>query len=143
MLMGLGAHYTFLETARQVNRMSASEVFKIDMQKLFQLALLLAIAAALVAISAGCSGGKGPSGNIDFTWLASDQNDIVFDASQLVNGMEVTSFHWDFGDGNVQTTTQDVIHHQYAAAGDYTVTLTGTDNLGNVYTATHIASASP
>jgi len=94
-------------------------------------------------LAASCTSGDGRADNIDFTWLAATGHDIVFDATQLVNGQEITSFHWDFGDGNNQTTTQDITHHQYAAAGDYMVTLTGTDALSNEYEITHTVSASP
>ena len=104
------------------------------------LGIQLAMTALLFASS--CFGGIPVVENIDFTWQASAQNDVVFDATQLVNGKEITSFHWDFGDGESQTTTQDIVHHQYAAAGDYTVTLTGTEGQ-NSYTVTHTASASP
>jgi hypothetical protein len=111
------------------------------MQKALKSTLLLTSVLAIMLLAA-CSPGSGPAANIDFTWLASAQNDVVFDATQLVDGEAITAFHWDFGDGGTQTTTQDVIHHQYAAAGDYTVVLTGDDALGNVYTVTHTASAS-
>jgi PKD repeat protein len=40
----------------------------------------------------------------------------------------ITSYAWDFGDGNVGTGVSPV--HAYAASGTYDVTLTVTDNLG-------------
>ncbi len=40
-----------------------------------------------------------------------------------------TSYHWDFGDGNTSnTTTNGIITHTYATAGNYTVTIAATDN---------------
>jgi PKD repeat protein len=42
----------------------------------------------------------------------------------------ITSYQWDFGDGNVTTVTDPVITHVYAECGNYTVTLTVTDNEG-------------
>jgi hypothetical protein len=103
------------------------------------LALFLTSTIFLAACSPG-SGGPAPA--IDFTWQSSAQNDIVFDATQLVGGAEITSFHWDFGDGTSATTAADVTHHKYAAAGNYTVTLRGADGQGHTYTATHdVASA--
>jgi chitodextrinase len=113
------------------------------MQKALARVLSLAVGLALLVVGAGCSGAGGPAENIDFTWLSPGQNDVVLDATQLVNGAEITSFHWSFGDGDTATTTQDITRHQYAAPGDYTVTLTGADNLSNEYIATHIVSASP
>ena len=40
----------------------------------------------------------------------------------------LASYHWDLGDGN--TAEGAVVSHAYDAAGDYTVTLTVTDNCG-------------
>jgi hypothetical protein len=44
----------------------------------------------------------------------------------------VSSYHWDFGDGNVATGPS--VTHVYSTAGSYTVVLTITDTLGNEYT---------
>ena len=41
----------------------------------------------------------------------------------------ISSWHWDFGDGNTNTTDQDPTHI-YDAGGTYTVTLTVTDDEG-------------
>lgn len=54
--------------------------------------------------------------SVDFTDLSSD------------NDGTVVSWSWDFGDGN-STTTQNP-SHTYASAGNYTVSLTVTDNDG-------------
>lgn len=42
----------------------------------------------------------------------------------------ITSYKWDFGDGNVTTVTNPIITHIYVAQGTYTVRLTVTDNDG-------------
>jgi len=42
-----------------------------------------------------------------------------------------SSYVWDFGDGNIDTTTSSEISHQYAAVGTYTATLTLTNGCGN------------
>jgi hypothetical protein len=112
------------------------------MQNAFRRLLPAVLSLVVLVLAAACSSGGTPA-NIEFTWLAGAQNDILFDATQLVDGQEITSFHWVFGDGSSQTTTQDTLHHQYAAAGNYTVTLTGTDALDNEYTVTQVVSASP
>jgi PKD repeat protein len=61
-----------------------------------------------------------------------------------VNG-EITSWAYDFGDGNVATVDASAadyaagdenVSHTYAAAGTYTVTLTVTDSAGKTDTAT-------
>ncbi|MCK4736662.1 MAG: PKD domain-containing protein, partial [Methanophagales archaeon] len=40
----------------------------------------------------------------------------------------ITSYDWDFGDGN--TTTGKIVNHSYSSAGNYTINLTVTDNEG-------------
>jgi PKD repeat protein/subtilisin-like proprotein convertase family protein len=45
------------------------------------------------------------------------------------NNSDYTSFEWDFGDGNTDTTSNPVIH-TYANPGTYTVTLTQTNPCG-------------
>ncbi len=42
----------------------------------------------------------------------------------------VISYTWNFGDENTTTTTELFITHMYTASGNYTVTLTVTDNEG-------------
>jgi chitodextrinase len=44
-------------------------------------------------------------------------------------GMEPYTWYWDFGDGN--TSTEQEPEHTYASAGNYTATLTVTDDIGN------------
>ena len=56
---------------------------------------------------------------------------VTFDASNSTpNGGYITSFIWDFGDGNVTTTADPVIAHAYASHGTYDVTLTVMDSEG-------------
>lgn len=42
----------------------------------------------------------------------------------------ITSYLWNFGDGNITTVNTPIITHAYAAYGDYAVNLTVTDNDG-------------
>ncbi|WP_256717769.1 PKD domain-containing protein [Shewanella sp. UCD-KL12] len=75
---------------------------------------------------------NGPySGEVDSAISFSSQGSSDSDGS-------IASYSWDFGDGN--TSSQASPNHTYVSAGDYTVTLTVTDNLGA--TGTSVASAS-
>ncbi|WP_255171206.1 PKD domain-containing protein [Natrononativus amylolyticus] len=54
---------------------------------------------------------------------------ITFDASGAValegdEEIDFDAYHWDFGDGTETTTTDPVIEHAFADAGDYDVTAT-------------------
>ena len=44
----------------------------------------------------------------------------------------IVSYAWDFGDGNITTTTEKIITHSYASEDDYNVNLTVTDNDGSM-----------
>ena len=59
----------------------------------------------------------------------SDDLTVSLDASAATDSDgSITSYEWDLGDGN--TATGVTTEHTYAAAGDYTITLTVTDNDG-------------
>ena len=54
-----------------------------------------------------------------------------FDASaSTVAYGTITSYAWDFGDGNTATTSTPTTTHTYATAGTYAATLTETDSAG-------------
>jgi parallel beta-helix repeat protein len=56
---------------------------------------------------------------------------ITFNASNSSDpDGNITKYDWNFGDGNITNTTEDIINHTYSLAGDYTVDLTVTDNHG-------------
>jgi len=56
---------------------------------------------------------------------------ITFNASSSYDpDGNITSYEWDFGDGNVTSTTYEILNHSYSEAGSYDVTLTVTDNDG-------------
>ena len=62
----------------------------------------------------------------DFLFFVLPNNDVQFsDLSQ-----NATSWLWDFGDGTTSTTPNPT--HTYTAEGDYTVTLTVSNNCGTV-----------
>ena len=56
---------------------------------------------------------------------------VTFNASLSVSeGSLITGYEWDFGDGNITTTSLFTITHTYANAGNYTVVLNVTNNDG-------------
>jgi len=69
-----------------------------------------------------------------FTYSPADpyaQEIITFDASASHDpDGSIVSYKWDFGDGYVKTVTTSIITHAYVDCGNYTVTLTVTDNEG-------------
>jgi len=66
---------------------------------------------------------------VDFTYEIEGMN-VTFNASMSYDpDGNILSYEWDFGDGNVKTTTSPIVNHTYSP-GTYTVTLTVTDNDG-------------
>ncbi|MCP3850998.1 MAG: PKD domain-containing protein, partial [Gammaproteobacteria bacterium] len=77
-----------------------------------------------------------------FTWLVSDIVAVAtatpdtgnaplmvsFDGTGSTTTGSITSYSWDFGDGNTSTDSQP--DHEYTSNGVYTATLTVTDDLG-------------
>ncbi len=57
--------------------------------------------------------------------------EVVF-IPEIIGGFAPYTYEWDFGDGN--TSTEDIPAHSYSSAGDYTVSLTVTDDRGNTDT---------
>jgi len=54
---------------------------------------------------------------------------VTFNASASYDpDGNIISYQWDFGDANVTTVTDPIITHVYVDCGNYTVTLTVTDN---------------
>ncbi len=76
--------------------------------------------------------GKAPVATFTYSPVPAIENSpVIFDASSSTpNGGYITSFTWDFGDGNVTTTADPLIAHAYASRGTYNVTLTVGDSEG-------------
>ncbi|TMK42610.1 MAG: PKD domain-containing protein [Actinobacteria bacterium] len=68
-----------------------------------------------------------PNTPVSFTGTASDPDGTI------------ASYSWNFGDGSAPATGQTVTH-AYANPGNYTVTLTVTDNGGQTGTANHVVT---
>ena len=73
-----------------------------------------------------------PEANFDYTISGLT---VTFDASSSYDpdgspDGSIVSYEWDFGDGNSATTSSPIVQHTYTQSGNYTVTLTVTDNDG-------------
>ncbi|MDF2958135.1 MAG: Serine protease [Candidatus Alkanophagales archaeon MCA70_species_1] len=69
---------------------------------------------------------------------------IIFNASLSydLDGY-IVSYEWDFGDGNVTSTTHEIIKHSYSEVGNYEVTLTVKDDKGATNSTTKIITVMP
>ena len=90
--------------------------------------------AALAAVSGGPINQRPTS---DFSFTTDVLTATFTDASSDADGTLV-SWSWDFGDGNGSTLQSPV--HSYAANGDYTVTLTVTDDGGATDASSQVVS---
>jgi len=75
---------------------------------------------------------KAPVAEFTYSPLYPVPNEIItFDASgSTPNGGVISSYRWDFGDGNVTTVADPVVTHVYATFNSYRVLLTITDSEG-------------
>ena len=63
---------------------------------------------------------------------------VAFDASGSTDpDGNITGYRWDFGDGNITTTSEKIAMHTYTSKGDYNVNLTVTDNKDAEHSANH------
>jgi PKD repeat protein len=69
-----------------------------------------------------------------FTWsppMPRATKTVTFDASgSTPNAGTIVSYTWDFGDGNITTTTSPSITHRYSVSERYNVTLTVLNSVG-------------
>jgi len=57
--------------------------------------------------------------------------EVNFDAnSSFAEYSQIANYTWDFGDGNITTTSSSTIKHRYTTPNSYDVTLTVTDEFG-------------
>lgn len=86
--------------------------------------------ATLVLTSVNVEANTTP--NASFTSNSSNASSLAvdFDASGSIDSDgSIVDYAWDFGDGS--SGNGAILTHQYSSAGDYTVTLTVTDNAGS------------
>jgi PKD repeat protein len=75
-----------------------------------------------------------------------DKRTGTFDATGSSDDGTITSYQWNFGDGQSDTTTSPTTTHVYAAPGNYTATLKVTDDKGVSDTTTNpvvVTNAAP
>jgi len=85
-----------------------------------------------VLLQPGAPPQQPPIASFTFTPTYPEVNQIVtFDASASYDpDGNIVSYTWNFGDGNITTTSNPIITHKYASYGDYLVKLTVKDNDG-------------
>jgi PKD repeat protein len=95
-----------------------------------------------------CYRGKGPTGPVAiFTWSPLNpiiNQPITFNASQSYDDKygTITSYAWDFGDGNTTTVSNPIVLHAFTSPGNFTVTLRVADNNTLTGYSSHIISIS-
>ena len=74
--------------------------------------------------------GQAPTASFTYSPLEPKVGEVVmFNAStSMPNGGEIIDYEWDFGDGNITSTSEPIITHLYSVEGTYNVTLTVIDN---------------
>jgi hypothetical protein len=83
------------------------------------------------------SEGFPPVGSFHIPGNASVNHSMVFDASGSYDpDGAIVSYVWDFGDGI--TGVGEILVHTYESPGEYTVTLTVTDNAGMNYSSSQV-----
>jgi gliding motility-associated-like protein len=75
------------------------------------------------------------SPNFSYTTEVCSPGQVSFANNTTVSGTSLRSFEWDLGDNHKSTANNPL--HSYQKPGIYTVTLTVTDTVGNVYSKTH------
>jgi PKD repeat protein len=88
---------------------------------------ILAVSVAVVALLAAGCGASAPEAAFTATPTTGQAPLTVTFTDASTN--EPTSWRWDFGDG--ETSTEQSPAHEYALAGEYTVTLTATNDEGS------------
>lgn len=88
--------------------------------------IFLASLAVLAVVAAGC-GASAPEADFTATPVNGEAPLTVTFTDASAN--EPTSWRWDFGDG--ETSTEQSPSHEYALAGEYTVSLTATNDEGS------------
>ncbi|RLE69579.1 MAG: hypothetical protein DRJ43_03785, partial [Thermoprotei archaeon] len=84
-----------------------------------------------------------PIASFSFSPIAPIVNQpIILNASSSYDSDgHITKYEWDFGDGT--KTTGKIVTHSYSSPGNYTVTLTVTDNKNASSSASHVITISP
>jgi len=87
-------------------------------------------AQAAIDYLAGQSCAGGTTDNAPNASFADSCTDLScsFDANSSSDDNGISSYSWNFGDGN--TSSGATVNHNYSASGSYTVTLTVTDTIG-------------
>ncbi|MGC4112498.1 MAG: PKD domain-containing protein [Nocardioides sp.] len=115
----------------------------VDEAAAYNYAMSLDQVQAMYAAGVADTGGSGPQNEAPVAAFTPTMSHLSgsFDgsASHDPDGT-IASYDWDFGDGTPHGTTQSV-NHTYSTGGDYTVTLTVTDNDGATNSVSQVVTA--
>ncbi|UCH96978.1 MAG: PKD domain-containing protein, partial [Candidatus Aminicenantes bacterium] len=97
----------------------------------------------LLAEEAGGPGGNAPTASFTFSPLGGHAPlDVTFDASASTDpDGQITNYNWNFGD--TFTGVGQTILHRFETEGEYTVTLTVTDDDGKTDSTSHLIIVEP
>lgn len=94
-----------------------------------------------VIISGSSASNEPPNADSGGPYLGYENTAISFNGSESTDDGTIVSYIWDFGDGANGSSASPT--HIYVRSGNYTVTLTVTDNSGKTDTDTTYANARP
>jgi PKD repeat protein len=97
----------------------------------------------LLAEESGGPGGNAPTASFTFSPFGGHAPlDVTFDASASTDpDGQITNYNWNFGD--TFTGAGQTVLHRYETQGEYTVTLTVTDDDGKTHSTSHIIIVEP
>jgi PKD repeat protein len=104
-----------------------------------RLSLLFAAAVLLAACGGSNSDPSNATPTAAFT-VQCDQLDCTFNNGSADSDGTIDAYAWEFGDNSAHVTTRDAVHRYAAPGGQFTVTLTVTDDDGETATATQQVS---
>lgn len=116
------------EDVRRILRESAVDLGSPGRDNTYGHGRIDVVAALELAGGGGGGGNQPPVADFSFTLDAENPFQVYFEDSSRDSDGSISSWSWDFGDGNSSSQRSPI--HTYGSLGTYNVTLTVTDNEG-------------